>query len=284
MYGSMSELYVIEKNVKQAIYYAGKGLELSQRLQSSVYTMNNYNRLAQALYLARNYRDAFHYQSLYNAMRDSLNYEDGGQKLLKLEAAYQLEKKQARLATVTQQYEHQRFRRNVTMIVIAGILVIGLLLYSQRLAAVSRQLEFNTLQLSLHVQDLKEKSELLEKITRDAEELKKAMPMQDETKLNELHAILRDNIITEDHWDRFKKSFEEVYPGFLGRIRYFYPDITASELRLTAFIRLSISLQDAATILGISIDSIKKSRYRLKKKLNVPEGEGLDEFILRLTT
>jgi len=43
-------------------------------------------------------------------------------------------------------------------------------------------------------------------------------------------------------------------------------------------------LQDAATILGISIDSIKKSRYRLKKKMNVQEGEGIDEFILRLTT
>ena len=284
IYGSMSELYVIEKNAEQAIHLAAKGLELSQRTQSTIYTMNNYNRMAQALYLARDYKKAFYYQSLYNIMRDSLNHEDGAQKLVKLEATYQLGKKQAQLNVATQQYEHQRFKRNVVAIAIAGILIIGLLLYSQRLAAASRQLEFNTQQLNLQVQNLKEKSELLEKITQDAEELKKAMPMQNEAKLNELHAILLDNIITEDHWDRFRKSFEEVYPGFLGRIRYFYPDVTASELRLAAFIRLAISLQDAATILGISTDSIKKSRYRLKKKLNVPEGEGLDEFILRLTS
>lgn len=284
IYGSMSELYVIEGNAVKAIDLAFRGLELSQRVQSTIYIMNNYNRVANALYLARDYKKAFYYQSLYNTIRDSLNHEEGGQKLLKMEATYQLEKKQAQLNIATQEYEHQRFRRNVVAIAIAGILIIGLLLYSQRLAAASRQLELNTQQLNLQVQNLKEKSELLEKITQDAEELKKAIPMKNEEKLTELHAILLDNIITEDHWDRFRKSFEEVYPGFLGRIRYFYPDVTASELRLAAFIRLAISLQDAATILGISTDSIKKSRYRLKKKLNVPEGEGLDEFILRLTT
>lgn len=284
MYGSMSELYVIERNAKQAIYLAAKGLELSQRTESTMYIMNNYNRMAQALYLAGDYKNAFRYQSLYNTMRDSLSHEEGGQKLVKMEAAYQLEKKQAQLAIATEQYEHQRFKRNVTVIAIAGVLIIGLLLYSQRLVAVSRQLEYNTQQLNLQVQNLKEKSELLEKITHETEELKKSIPVQNEGKLTELHAILLDNIITEDHWDRFRKSFEEVYPGFLGRIRYFYPDITASELRLVAFIRLDISLQDAATILGISTESIKKSRYRLRKKLNVPEGESLDEFILRLTT
>jgi DNA-binding CsgD family transcriptional regulator len=280
----MSELYVIKKDVKRALDLARKGLELSQRTQSTIYTMNNYNRVAQALYLARDYKKAFYYQSLYNTMRDSLNHEDGGKKLVMMEAAYQLEKKQAQLTIATEQYEHQRFKRNAVAIAIAGVLIIGMLLYSQRLAAVSRQLEYNTQQLNLQVQNLKEKSELLEKITLDAEELKKAIPVQNEAKLKELHAILLDNIITEDHWDRFRKSFEEVYPGFLGRIRYYYPDITASELRLAAFIRLAISLQDAAMILGISTDSIKKSRYRLRKKLNVPDGEGLDEFILRLTT
>jgi tetratricopeptide (TPR) repeat protein len=284
IYGSMSELYVIKKDVKQALELARKGLELSQRTQSTIYTMNNYNRLSQALYLARDYRNAFYYQSLYNTMRDSLSHAEGGQKLMKLEAAYQLEKKQTRLTAATQQYEYQRFRRNIVVIAIVCILVIGLLLYSQRLASVSRQLEFNTQQLNLQVQNLKAKSELLEKITQDAEELKKALPLQNEAKLNEVHTILLGSIITEDHWDRFKKSFEEVYPGFFGRIRYYYPDITASELRLAAFIRLGISLQEAATVLGISVDSLKKSRYRLKKKLSIPEGVGLDEFILRLTS
>ena len=284
IYGSMSELYTISGDVKQAMHFARKGLELSLRTHDPIYTMNNYNRVAQAYYLARDYQNALRYQSLYTALKDSLNREDDGQMLVKLDAAYQLEKKQARLNTVTEQYEHQRFKRNVVMVAIAGIFIIALLLYSMRLASVSRQLEFNTQQLNLQVQRFKEKSELLERITLDAEELKRAMPMQNETKLTDLHTILHGNIITEEDWERFKKAFEEVYPGFFGRIRYFYPDITASELRLSAFIRLGIPLQDAATILGISIDSIKKSRYRLKKKMNVQEGEGIDEFILRLTT
>lgn len=284
IYGSMSELYAISGDVKQAMHFADRGLELSLRIHATIYTMNNYNRMSQAFYQAGDYKNALRYQSLYHTMKDSLNRAGDGQTLLKLEAAYQLEKKQARLDTLTEQYEYQRFKRNAVVIAITAIFIIALLLYNLRLAAVSRQLEFNTQQLNLQVQSLKEKSELLEKITRDAEELKKAMPMQNETKLTDLHTILHGNIITEEDWERFKKAFEEVYPGFFGRIRYFYPDITASELRLSAFIRLGIPLNDAATILGISIDSIKKSRYRLKKKLNVQEGEGIDEFILRLTT
>lgn len=284
IYGSMSELYVLSGDARQAMLFADKALELSQHVHATAYTMNNYNRMAQALYLARDYKNALRYQTLYTTLKDSLNKPNDGQMLMNLDAVYQLEKKQTQLNAVTEEYEHQRFRRNAVAAAIAGIFIIGLLLYSMRLAAVSQQLAVNTQQLNLQVLSLKEKSELLEKITQDAEELRKALPMQNETKLTDLHTILYGNIITEEDWERFKKAFEEVYPGFFGRIRYFYPDITASELRLSAFIRLSISLNDAATILGISIDSIKKSRYRLKKKLDVPEGEGIDEFILRLTT
>jgi len=39
---------------------------------------------------------------------------------------------------------------------------------------------------------------------------------------------------------------------------------------------------DTATLLGISADSLRVSRYRLRKKLGLAEGESLTAFMQRL--
>jgi hypothetical protein len=94
---------------------------------------------------------------------------------------------------------------------------------------------------------------------------------------------LHSAILTDDDWENFKKAFEEVYPRFFAKIRYHYPDITVSELRLSALIKLKLSLKESASMLGISPESIKKSRYRLKKKFDLPEKETLEDFINKIT-
>ncbi|HEY8938181.1 MAG TPA: hypothetical protein VIM65_23325, partial [Cyclobacteriaceae bacterium] len=52
--------------------------------------------------------------------------------------------------------------------------------------------------------------------------------------------------------------------------------------RLSALIKLNLSIKEMASMLGISPESVKKSRYRLKRKLGLTENDVLEEFIEKL--
>lgn len=131
-------------------------------------------------------------------------------------------------------------------------------------------------------QRLVEKSEMIRKVNEELDVLRKSLSRED-IHIHKFNEVLNLQILTEEDWESFKLAFEGVHPGFFGKLLYHYPDITVSELRLAALIKLQLTLKESAAMLGISPESVKKSRYRLKKKLEVPDTENVDAFIIRLT-
>jgi tetratricopeptide (TPR) repeat protein/DNA-directed RNA polymerase specialized sigma24 family protein len=86
-------------------------------------------------------------------------------------------------------------------------------------------------------------------------------------------------ILTDEDWALFKQKFERVYPGFMMRLRSAFPDLSNAEERLVLFIKLNLNTKESAAILGISTDSVKKGRNRLRKRLQLAEEVDLDAFI-----
>ena len=133
-------------------------------------------------------------------------------------------------------------------------------------------------QLDIFTQSLMEKSSIIDRIT-DELELLKNKPADEQEQIVKFRDILNFHILTNDDWDKFRKTFDEFYPNFFASLRFKFPDITAAELRLSALIKINLSLKEAANTLGISAESVKKSRYRLKKKIALTEDDSLEEFI-----
>ncbi len=85
----------------------------------------------------------------------------------------------------------------------------------------------------------------------------------------------------EDSWRRFSVSFSKVHQDFERNLTSKHPNLTPTELKLSAFIRLGMHNKEIASILHLSSDSIKVSRYRLRKKLKVETGENLEVYFLQ---
>lgn len=85
-------------------------------------------------------------------------------------------------------------------------------------------------------------------------------------------------ILTDADWDRFKNLFTKVYPGFFIGLKHHVPDITLAEQRMAALIKLNIPNKDAAAMLGISHNSIYKTRQRLRQRLRIERDEEMDQF------
>jgi len=127
-------------------------------------------------------------------------------------------------------------------------------------------------QLKIFTENLLEKTQLAENLQVQLLQHELDQPPVSEDDIN-LNAIL-----TEEDWEKFKHIFERVYPSFFNQLKQTAPDIPASELRMAALIRLKIPARKSATILGISQNSVYKTRQRLRNRLNLETDADLTAY------
>jgi len=86
--------------------------------------------------------------------------------------------------------------------------------------------------------------------------------------------------IKGESWQQFEAYFNNVHPRFFETLTTKFPDISPAELKLAAFLRLNLSTKEIASIIFLSPDSIKTSRTRLRKKLNLSTDDNLNTFLM----
>jgi len=92
--------------------------------------------------------------------------------------------------------------------------------------------------------------------------------------------MITDSFRIDQDWENFKLMFDEVHPNFFVVLKERYPDLGNAELKLSALLRLNMNLKESSKVLGISPDSVKTARYRLRKKLNLEHDHNLVDFFI----
>lgn len=83
----------------------------------------------------------------------------------------------------------------------------------------------------------------------------------------------------EEEWERLKVHFDSVHSGFFSKLKSKCPQLTQTELEHCSFIKLQLPTKEIARMLNIDPKSVQASRYRIKKKMNLPLESDLREFI-----
>ena len=81
------------------------------------------------------------------------------------------------------------------------------------------------------------------------------------------------------NWKEFEARFTSINESFYEKIRAKYPNLGQTDLKLCALVKLGFSSKEMSSLLGITIESVHTSRYRLRKKLNLEKGENLIDFM-----
>ncbi|MDG2504157.1 MAG: hypothetical protein P8M69_06855 [Flavobacteriaceae bacterium] len=92
---------------------------------------------------------------------------------------------------------------------------------------------------------------------------------------------LKSVINSEKSYKDFDKVFVSVYPNYY-KILNNITKLTATDLRLAAFIKMNHTNSEIAIISGVSTRTIESQRYRLSKKLNLKKDESLNSFLLSI--
>jgi len=134
--------------------------------------------------------------------------------------------------------------------------------------------------LALHII---EKDNVFRKLKEKIDKIKNE---KDSERRKQLIVDLSNFITIQLNTDKDKETFylhiEKSNQDFFSRLYKLHPDLTNNEKRLCALLRLNFSSKEIAAILNISPKSVEMNRYRLRKKLNVPAEEKLNDFISKI--
>jgi hypothetical protein len=126
-------------------------------------------------------------------------------------------------------------------------------------------------ELEQYMHHLKEKSELVETLRQQIDNLRKLPDLENQQLDNLVSQLANIKLLTPDNWNDFRRRFNQAFAGELDQLKLNYVDLTVAEERLYALEKMNVSTTQIAWMLGISKESVRKARYRLRKKINFSE-------------
>ncbi|PPL00142.1 tetratricopeptide repeat protein [Parapedobacter indicus] len=134
---------------------------------------------------------------------------------------------------------------------------------------VEAQLAQATLELKEYMHRLQEKNELVKTFRKQVEQLRNHT-MNQSPQLDELtNRLAETKLLTPDDWNNFRQRFNRAFGGELDQLKLKHRDLTSAEERIYALEKMNVSTSHMAWMLGISPESVRKARYRLRKKIDL---------------
>ena len=144
------------------------------------------------------------------------------------------------------------------------------------------ELELKSKELITHTLYIIQKNQLLEDLKSKLNLILKEDKRDQKKEIKQVLNLIHQSGHQDNNWDDFRIIFEQVHENFFTQLKKMSQTLTSADFRLLALLKMNLSSADIATMLGISQDSLRTSRYRLRQKLQLPEGENLLQFLQQL--
>ena len=262
------------------------------------------NKVAIMRFQAECYASIIQYDSAYNKLRKASNLSEamfGGRSLqnknlfeIKNKYQEQLNLQAAEIQVQRMQLVDQRHKLSVLKYVIALTILITVFVtvvaYQHRRIKrnKAKQEEENRRQaayieskngeLMSAVLKLNEKDALLEEIRFDLSELN----VKEENRMTIAKITNSIQVDKDKRWKEFELYFQSVHGTFYKQLKQISTDLTPTELKMCALIKMGLSIKDMADTMGIGTDGIKTSRSRIRKKLGLDRSANLVQFLVEL--
>lgn len=305
--GNMGDCYRYLGKSQQALRYYKEALERAKESGGKHNIFNIYRKITTVYAESGDLAKAYEYSVEFGHVKDSIYNLEKEKAISELELKYEKEKDQQKIALLERDKkldENRKWFLRMWLVLLAAISILGIALLWTRirknrqiyarekeihaarealteaeLRNTRNELSYNKNRLSVYMDNLLNKNSLIE----DLEARLNALTLDDEASQAEraqrLNELLELKILTDDDWLAFKQHFEQAFPGFLERLRNAFSNLTTAEVRLFLLIRLGLGSREISNMLGVSPDSVKKGRHRLRKKLDLAEEDSLEDFV-----
>ena len=277
----VARIDLIEGKKDSALYRVKEALRLLDRGSSPNYWENVYYATADVYKAIGNYDSAYKYAQLYNQQHESIERTVANSRLEIASIKLDNLKHVVAFKNFQREKQAEELKRNFLLVAIMMLCIIAVLVLNrqrQKLLHKKQMAEAESAaakeQLQLFTQNLIEKTNLIEQLQQQVNHRTFTVEQQDM-----ISGISNLTILTEADWEKFKTIFEKIYPGFFIHLKEKVHDITLAEQRMAALTRLHLSIHQIASILGISPNSVYKTKQRLRQRLHLDPEKSIEEIL-----
>ncbi|MBO6795401.1 MAG: tetratricopeptide repeat protein [Balneolaceae bacterium] len=296
------------KDYDNAIEYYNRSLEIANQLDIAYEQKDSYLNLSEIYAEIGDYQNAYEHYVLHKTFNDSLLDEQSANKLAELRAEYEtveqqreielLEKeselKSARLVSIssglgsvllvvllTALFIHNKKRKEIELLEKDKIIADSKKRIAEEELANAKLREENLQkELTNYALHIVEKNDFLEEVKSEMQELRSEIKNSELLKqVNKLGSKIYQNLMINKDREEFEIQVEQACDGFFKSLEQQFPTLTNQERRLAALLRLNLSSKEISGILNISPKSVDQSRYRLRKKMELPKSKNLAVFL-----
>ncbi len=113
---------------------------------------------------------------------------------------------------------------------------------------------------------LSDKNKQIEVLNKEINNISYSSFSKMEEQHGKLTHLLNSHLMTDENWNNFKNIFEYEQKEFVKYLNQNFLKLTESNLRIIYLLKLGLNNIEIAHLLGITPDSVKKAKQRLKKK------------------
>lgn len=280
IYYKLNQLNIAEKYYLQAMEAGGA---VKAHYQSTYAA----DLLTKIFILKKDYKKALEYElisdkydSVHNEYLELVN-------LQQLDALRNMERTQVALEKSKVELAVERNKRMnliyffcfTTIIIVALILRIKfrskhhLLLTQKQNEALEMEMNFASIQIENFKKNIIEKNQMIEKLTQKLTY----------NNVIDLHQSLAENtLITDEEWKKFKLEFLKIYPSVPTVVSEYLNQPTPAEQRLITLLILGLDHQQIGNALGISKESVARSKRRLRARLQESSNIEIEDLIAKI--
>jgi hypothetical protein len=244
---------------------------------------NAYFTLSEVFKKKGNIDSAFYYANIYHRLNDSLNQAVARNRADVVQTKLDFEKTSNNINILLREKQSEKNRRNLLLAGIALLLVAGWFYFRwQKQSHQSEQLQLMYQKEKAEVEMKNAQEQLLVFTSHIIENNELIEKLQQQLQLQNMEInedLLNQSILTENDWLRFKDMFDKANPGFINQLKLIAPDISAAEIRFAALTRLNLGNKHMASMLGIGTDAVRKTKSRLRQRLQLSVETELEDFI-----
>ncbi|NCA85882.1 MAG: tetratricopeptide repeat protein [Clostridia bacterium] len=305
-YNNLGHCFMMDRNYEQALQSYQTALDLSNQynvLPSAVIALEQLSALYDSI---GNYKQAYLASVRFKQVSDSLLDLEKIQLVTRLEMQEKFDKRLTQNRLLQQEKESEQRRREliytITILFTAMALSILILLFylqrskskTHRLQAekttllnkslalektnLQEELEFRNKELATNVMYMIRKNELITRIFEKLIQSKLLFKKENQKIIEEIIHDLQSST-DDDVWTEFEVRFQQVHNDFYTKLNERFPNLSANEKKLCAFLRLNMSTKEISAITYQSPNSIVVARSRLRKKLGIDTDESLVSFL-----
>lgn len=305
---NLAQTYNYLGQYAKAIYHVDQSIIIAKNEKIGRRLAVSYKRKSLSYFKMKKFEQALEFYRKYSRANDSVFNLQKAKEIREIELQYEFEQQKLkdsihfaeekkRISTLA---ENQSLKKKwyftlflITLSIAVSIVYYGIQFFrktrkqnqlrEKKLASQIEELHTEVTLKKEEVTDLM-KETLIHLRTKEkiAENLGKLSDQKEGVSLKGIIAELKADKLEDTKLILLKKNIETLNYEFLKRLSVKHPSLTKTDIEICSFIKLGLSRKEIANLRKTSLDAVKSTRFRLKKKLQLSAEQSLDNYIKSL--